>query len=101
MRVRFIPAVPLLAAVGAGAACLLSALLLGVPVTTTAWAAAAWLLLLTVGVVADYRLTRHAWSQSAPNMTRVVPPALAVGVRREVVLHVDSAGDKTWRIALY
>ncbi len=101
MRVRFIPAVPLLAAVGAGAACLLAVLLLGVSVMTTAWAAAAWLLLLTLAVVTDYRLTRHAWSQSAPNMTRVIPPALAVGVRRDVVLHIDSGGHKTWHIALY
>ena len=101
MRVRFIPAVPLLTAVGAGAACLLVALLLGVSVATTAWAAAAYTLLLTLAVVADYRVTRHAWSRSAPDMARVVPAALAVGVKREVVLHIDSGGNETWHIALY
>ena len=101
MRVRFIPAVPLLAAVGAGAACLLVALLLGVSVATTAWAAAAYTLLLTLAVVADYRVTRHAWSRSAPDMARVVPAALAVGVKRDVVLHIDSGGHQTWHIALY
>ena len=101
MRVRFIPAVPLLAAVGAGTACLLAALLLGASVATTAWAAAAFALLLTLAVVADYRVTRHAWSRSAPNMARMVPAALAVGVEREVVLHIDSGGNETWHIALY
>lgn len=101
MRVRFIPAVPLLAAVGAGTACLLAALLLGASVATTAWAAAAFALLLTLAVVADYRVTRHAWSRSAPNMARMVPAALAVGVKREVVLHIDSGGNETWHIALY
>jgi uncharacterized protein (DUF58 family) len=101
MRVRFIPAIPLLIAVGAGAACLLIALLLDVSVTMAAWAAAAWLLLLTVGVIADYRLTRHAWARSALKMTRVVPAALAVGVERDVVLHIDAAGDDPWHIALY
>ena len=101
MRVRFIPAVPLLAAVGAGAACLLVALLLGVSVATTAWAAAAYTLLLTLAVVADYRVTRHAWSRSAPDMARVVPAALAVGVKRDVVLHIGSGGNQTWHIALY
>ena len=101
MRVRFIPAVPLLAAVGAGTACLLAALLLGASVATTAWAAATFALLLTLAVVADYRVTRHAWSRSAPNMARMVPAALAVGVEREVVLHIDSGGNETWHIALY
>ena len=101
MRVRFIPAVPLLAAVGAGTACLLAALLLGASVATTAWAAATFALLLTLAVVADYRVTRHAWSRSAPNMARMVPAALAVGVKREVVLHIDSGGNETWHIALY
>ena len=101
MRVRFIPAVPTLAAVGVGATCLLIALILGVSLTTTAWAAAAWLLLLGTAVTADYRLTRRAWSQSAPSMTRVVPAALAVGVKREIVLLIDGAGPAPWQIALY
>ena len=101
MRIRVIPAVPTLAAVGAGAVCLLIALLLGASMMTTALAAGAWLLLLTVAVVADFRLTRHAWSQSAPNMARVLPAALAVGVKRDVVLHIDGAGRDSWRIALY
>ena len=101
MRVRFIPAMPLLAAIGVGAACLLVALLLGASVTASAWAAAAWVLLLAIAVTADYRLTRHAWSRSALKLTRVVPAALAVGVRRDIVLHIDAAGDDPWRIALY
>ena len=101
MRVRFIPAKPLLAAVGAGAMGLLVALLLGVSLTMTAWAAAAWTLLLTVAVIADYRITRHAWSRSGLTMTRALPAALAVGVGRDIVLHIDAAGDDPWRIALY
>src|SRR5262249_19240907 len=76
-------------------------LLLGVSVQTTAWAAAAWTLLLTIAVAADYRITRHAWSRSALNMTRVVPAALAVGVKRDIVLHIDGTGDDPWQLALY
>jgi uncharacterized protein (DUF58 family) len=101
MRVRLIPAMPLLAAVGAGATCLLVALLLGVSVTTTSWAAAAWTLLLSFAVAADYRITRHAWSRSALQMTRALPAALAVGVKRDIVLHIDGLGDEPWHIALY
>ena len=101
MRVRLIPAVPALAAVGAGAACLLVALILGVPVTLAAWAATVGLLLLTLAFIADYRLTRHAWSRAAPNMTRVLPAALAVGVRRDVVLHIDGGGTHPWQVAIY
>ena len=101
MRVRFIPAVPLLATVGVGATGLLVTLLMGVPVTTAAVAAAAFALLLTLAVVADYRVTRHAWSRSALSMARLVPAALAVGVKRDVVLHIDSGGHHPWHIDLY
>jgi uncharacterized protein (DUF58 family) len=101
MRVRLIPATPALAAVGAGAVCALVALLLGISVTLTAWGAAAWLLLITLAFVTDYCLSRQAWSHSALGMTRVVPAALAVGVRREVVLHIDGVGSRSWQISLY
>ena len=101
MRIRLIPAVPTLAAVGAGAACLLVALILGVPVTLAAWAATVGLLLLTLAFIADYRLTRHAWTRAAPNMTRTLPAALAVGVRRDVVLHIDGLGTHSWQVAIY
>ena len=101
MRIRLIPAVPTLAAVGAGAACLLVALILGVPVTLAAWAATVGLLLLTLAFIADYRLTRHAWTRAAPNMTRTLPAALAVGVRRDVVLHIDGLGPHPWQVAIY
>ena len=101
MRIRLIPALPALAAVGAGATCLLVALLLGVSVTATGWAAAVGLLLFTIAMVGDYRLTRHAWVESTPSMTRVVPAALAVGVRRDIVLVIDGVGSKPWQVAVY
>jgi len=101
MRIRLIPAVPALAAVGAGAVCLLVALILGVSVAATSWVAAVGLLLFTIALLGDYRLTRHAWAESAPSMTRVVPAALAVGVRRDVVLIIDGVGRKPWQVAIY
>jgi len=92
---------PALAAVGAGATGLLVALILGVSIAAVAWAATLWVALLTVAFVADYRLTSHAWSQSAPRLSRVVPAALAVGVKRDIVLHFDGHGVNTWTVLVY
>jgi uncharacterized protein (DUF58 family) len=101
MRVRVVPALPALAAVGVGATGLLVALILGVSIATVAWVATLWVFLLTVAFVADYRLTSHAWSQSAPRLSRVVPAALAVGVKRDIVLHFDGVGVNAWSVLVY
>jgi uncharacterized protein (DUF58 family) len=101
MRVRVVPAPPALAAVAAGAVCLLIALIVGVPVGLTAWAAAAWIILIGTATAADYRLTRQAWLQTAPRMTRVVPAALAVGVKRDIDLVIEGVGALSWNIAIY
>jgi uncharacterized protein (DUF58 family) len=101
MRVRFVPAPPALAAVAAGAVCLLIALIAGVPVGLAAWAAAAWISLLAAAAAADYRLTRQAWLRTAPRMTRVVPAALAVGVKRDIDLVIEGVGALSWNIAIY
>ena len=101
MRVRVVPAPPALTAVAAGAACLLIALIAGVPVGLTAWAAAAWIILIGTATVADYRLTRRAWLQTAPRMTRLVPAALAVGVKRDIDLVIEGVGALSWNIAIY
>lgn len=101
MRVRVIPAPPALAAVAAGAVCLLVALLAGVPVITAAWAAGGWIVLIATATAADYRLTRQAWLQTAPRMTRVVPAALAVGVQRDIDLIIEAGGSLSWNVAVY
>jgi uncharacterized protein (DUF58 family) len=101
MRLRIVPARNALFAVAAGAVCLLIALLAGVPVGLTAWAAAAWIVLLGTATTADYRLTRQAWLQTAPRMTRVVPAALAVGVKRDIDLVIEGVGARSWNIAIY
>ena len=101
MRVRVIPAPPALAAVAAGAVCLLIVLIVGVPVITAAWAAAAWIVLLSMATAADYRITRQAWRETAPRMTRIVPAALAVGVKRDIDLIIEGTGARSWHIAIY
>ena len=101
MRVHLVPAPPALAAVAAGAVCLLIALIAGVPVGLTAWGAAAWIILIGTATAADYRLTRQAWLQTAPRMTRVVPAALAVGVKRDIDLVIEGVGTLSWNITIY
>ena len=79
MRSRVIPSPAVLIAVVGGTVCLLVALIVGAPVTNVAWAALAWVGLLAFAAIADYRLTHRAWLQMAPQMSRLVPPSLAVG----------------------
>jgi len=90
-----------LIAVLAGAALLLAALIIGVPVATAAWAACAWMLFLAFAALTDYRLTRQAWLQATPQMTRHLPASLAVGVKCDVALSIDGTGDDTWKVELF
>jgi uncharacterized protein (DUF58 family) len=101
MRIRVIPARPALAAIGIGAAGLLVALLFAVPVVTVSWVAVAWVALVTAAAILDYRISRHSWRQAPPRLTRVMPAALAVGVKRDVALVIDAAGPQRWNVALY
>jgi uncharacterized protein (DUF58 family) len=101
MRIRVIPARPTLIALGAGAAGLLIALIFGLPVNTASWVAVAWIALLATAATFDYRVSRHAWLQAPPRMTRMMPAALAVGVKRDIALVIDGADPQRWNIALY
>jgi uncharacterized protein (DUF58 family) len=101
VRSRVIPSAAALLAVLGGTACLLVALIVGAPVTDIAQAALGWVALLAFAAVADYRLTHRAWVQMTPQMTRILPPSLAVGVKRDVELVIDGTGTAVWKIDLY
>jgi uncharacterized protein (DUF58 family) len=101
MRSRVIPSPAALLAVLGGTACLLVALIVGAPVTVIAQAALGWVALLAFAAVADYRLTRRAWEQMTPQMMRIVPPSLAVGVKRDVELVIEGTGTAIWKIDLH
>jgi uncharacterized protein (DUF58 family) len=101
MRLRVIPARAALTALLGGAACLLVALIAGLPVSDALAAAALWIALLAFLAVTDYRLTRRAWLHATPQLTRLMPASLAVGVERDVELAIDGPGAAAWRIELY
>ena len=98
---RPLPAPGMLAALGAGATAVLIALLLGMPMAqATAWALA-WVAGLGVIAAVDYFVAARAWKNSAVSMSRTLPTALALGVRREVMLEFATGGDRPWRSRLY
>jgi uncharacterized protein (DUF58 family) len=101
MLVRAVPSPAILFAVAAGTAALLVALILGVPVATAARAALIGVVVLATAAVTDYGLTRRAWVQSAPRMSRVMPSALALGVKREIQLVFDGGEDGPWSLDIY
>ena len=101
MRSRVIPSPAALFAVLGGTACLLVALIVGAPVAGVAEAALAWVWLLAIAGVADYRLSRRAWLEMTPRMTRLVPSSLALGAKRNVELMIEGPGAAIWTIDLY
>ena len=81
------------------AAVMLVALIAGVPARMVTWATTATLVGLAGALSLDFLLTRHAWQASPPRLTRVLPPAFAIGVRRDVQLHIETA-DRGWQLVL-
>src|SRR4051812_23495040 len=101
MSLRVVPARTAIVALAASAAAMLLALLMGVAVTVAGRAATATLLVLTAAAVWDFAASRAAWRRSAPTMTRRLPAAFAIGVKRPVQIAIDTTGATTWRCTLY
>jgi uncharacterized protein (DUF58 family) len=80
-------------------AVMLVALLAGVSTVMVTRATTVVLAGLVAGFTLDFLLTRSAWQASPPRLTRVLPDAFAIAVRRDVRLHVETA-DRGWRLLL-
>ena len=101
MRVRLIPGRPALAALAAAMAAVLVALLLGMSAsraTSVATLAALALLALTA---CDYAMSLRAWRRSPPRLTRRLPAAFAIGIKRPVQLTIAVEGSTTWSCQLH
>src|SRR4051812_18239373 len=101
MRLPVIPGRPLIAALAASAAGILVALIAGVPVTSGAWIAAAGVTMLAAASAADHTVSNRAWRKSPPRLTRRLPSAFAIGVKRPVRLTIDNEGPRRWHCTLY
>ena len=78
---------------------MLVALVAGVSRRIVTWATTAVFAGLVAALTADFLLARRAWQASPPRLTRVLPDAFAIAVRRDVHLHLET-GDRAWRLVL-
>ena len=101
MPVRLIPGRTAIVALAVAAVIVLGALLLGVPVTAAMSMATAGLLALLVIAASDYVASLRAWRRSSPTMTRRLPAAFAIGVKRSVQISIETEGTRAWRCALH
>lgn len=75
--------------------------LLGLPPGGLLAAALVLLVLGAAALVLDARLSAAAWAADAPRLRRRLPPALALGVAREVELLLEHGGAREWRLTLH
>src|SRR5215212_3688256 len=83
-------------AVGILAAAVLVALIVGLPVQTGALVATIGLLGIVAAGGLDYVTSIRAWRQAAPRMTRRLPAAFAIGVKRPIELIIETGSDRPW-----
>jgi len=84
------------------AAALLVALVAGVPVPVAAAIAAAAFVALLVLASLDYAMSLRAWRAASPRLSRRLPAAFAIGVRKPVHLWIElDRGAASWDCRLY
>src|SRR4051812_37991749 len=101
MSLPLMPGSTAIAATGTAAAAALIALLLGMPVATAARLTLLAVTLLVGAAAWDYETSRRAWRRASPRMTRRLPAAFAINLKRPVQLAIDIGGDRQWQCELY
>src|SRR5262249_43577906 len=104
MSFRIVPGSALIVGLCTMCVVVLVALLAGAPIAATTWGAALGLMVLLVVTIGDYVLSREAWQQSSPTVTRTLPAALAIAVQRPVRLTIairDTGRSRRWQFELY
>jgi len=101
VTLRPLPSPGMLIALGASATCILVTLLAGVSIGVATVAAVLLAVALGAVALADYAISVRAWGESAVEMRRLLPTALALGVRRDVQLEFKSTAARGWRGKLY
>jgi uncharacterized protein (DUF58 family) len=101
MRARVIPGRTAMVALAAMAMAVLVALLMGVAVSVASWVTSAALAALIAAAAWDYVWSLRAWRSASVKMTRQLPAAFAIGVKRPVHLTIATEGPMAWRIELH
>jgi uncharacterized protein (DUF58 family) len=84
-----------------GAVVTLTLLMLGLPVGAASIGAAVFFGLFVVTAVVDAILSRRAWRAASFTLKRRLPPAFAIGARKDVTLLLQIGGVRRWRCLLY
>jgi uncharacterized protein (DUF58 family) len=101
VRLPFRPSRRALWLLGLGAVLALLALLARVTMAVVSTFAAIWFVAMVSAGVLDFVRSRRAWRRGNPSMTRRLPSAFAIGVRKVVTLAIDVEGSLEWRCELY
>lgn len=88
-------------ALAASAAGVLVLLLAGASVGAAARASAALLVMLFAAAACDYVLSIRGWRRAQATLTRRLPAAFAIGVKRPIGLSIETEGSIAWRAVLY
>jgi uncharacterized protein (DUF58 family) len=101
MRIAVIPSAACLALLSAATLGCVGALFAGVPVRLVGPVTAAFGGALLLALTADYLLSRRAWRAAKVRVTRLLPSAFAIGVRKQVHLQLENEGSRAWRVAVF
>jgi uncharacterized protein (DUF58 family) len=101
MRLPVIPSALTIRALAISAAAMLLLLVAGLPPTPAKWVSGGFLAALTLAFAGDFAVSTRAWRRAAATMTRLVPAALAIGVRQVVHVRVALPTPGAWQCVLY
>src|SRR5262245_39483392 len=97
MRLRAIPGRAGISAVATCTVTVLAALVAGVPVTAGVWMAGTAGGILALAAAVDLVHSHRAWRRSEPRMTRRLPAAFAIGVKRPVRVTIENESSLAWQ----
>jgi len=101
MSLRVMPGQTALVALAAITLGVLGGLMMGMSVDSAARMAGVAVLALAALSAWDYAASLRAWRRSSARMTRGLPAAFAIGVKRLVRLTIEVEGADAWRCELY
>jgi uncharacterized protein (DUF58 family) len=101
MRLRLIPSKLATLCVATAGVAATVALVLGVSTRITGLAAAVFVVAMVAGMAADFFVSRRAWRQSEVTISRRLPSAFAIGVKRLLYLQFESRGSRAWRCSAF
>lgn len=101
MRASAIPSKATIRVLAVSATIALVLLVVGVPLPWVGWAVAAFSLVAFPTAVADLLISRRDWRQGNATLTRHLPAAFAIGVKKPIALSIDIESTHTWKCTLH